>query len=346
MNVYAEYFHEKNYIDERAYRTYKTIAEYFSSAIPVPDIVIYCRASLETLQKRIRDRRRGSDLRYPSNHIRDIYRLYGTWVESYDSGYLYVADGEEFDWRKPDVLRAIASGVLDCLDHAHKMPGQLYLFEAESSKEYKNSGNILKLLREPAVGAGKDGERTVLIMHGVQHGQKYPVAYIAAPFTGRAEVGDNPITQGTLFEVPPLHGEISKGEYREALNGISKLLKKMGVSAILPHRDINKWGKKKLAPETVVEQCSKQVEECDVFIGILGESHGSHYEFGLAVAKKKPAIMIRCDAIKQSFISEGIEGLEGNILVLRCKNVEDIPKILGCGEVRTFLKCFIPISDR
>jgi hypothetical protein len=177
----------------------------------------------------------------------------------------------------------------------------------------------------------------------------YPVAYIAAPFTGKAEVDESVRQEASLFDMPQLHGLISVGHYRRALTRICQVLKQMGIASILPHRDVNEWGKKKLTPNLVMQLCSRQVALCDVFIGILGESHGAHYEFGLAMGMKKPSVLVQCADIQSSFVAAGVNGLgllADNVLTVQCDSLRSIPQCIDSEPVRAFLRRYFPVCPR
>jgi len=189
VGIYAEYFHERKYIDGRAYRTYMALADYFRTVIPIPDMIIYCSSSLDTLRRRIESRARPSDLNYPADHVHDIYDLYQQWITAYKAGFLYIIDGDRHDWRQGSVLGAIASEVLDNL-HGASHPGrQMHLFEAQRDAREEAHEPILKLFNEPSQAIQNSlANRLDLVSQRVRSAPKYPVAYIAAPFTGRAVI--------------------------------------------------------------------------------------------------------------------------------------------------------------
>src|SRR5439155_19230804 len=68
-----------------------------------------------------------------------------------------------------------------------------------------------------------------------------PVAYLAAPFSGRDTAQGNGTAQSSLFEIEPGHGIIPRAGFRNDLLGIERALLKLGLSVLLPHRDVNEW---------------------------------------------------------------------------------------------------------
>jgi len=173
---------------------------------------------------------------------------------------------------------------------------------------------------------------------------RFPTAYIAAPFTDFAS--EMTLPPKLLLDLKPEHGVIQPGRYRRFLLGIESSLNKLGINCFIPHRDINKWGNKKLSPEKGTELCTKYVHSSDIFVGIIGTSNGSHYELGLAMGEKKPIILIKCDEFPQSFIGKGIvENIE-YLKVLSANSMNDVKHLLLSQDVQVFLSRHIPVIWR
>jgi hypothetical protein len=153
-----------------------------------------------------------------------------------------------------------------------------------------------------------------------------------------------PETAGVLVEVAAPHGILPRGGYRYRIEAVARALRELGIHSFLPHRDINLWGKRHLSPSQVVDACTQYVFEADVFVGILGASQGSHYEFGLAHGSRKPSVVIQCDELKPSFISQGITEQMASVLVLRCATLADIPSVIMSKQTRSFLSRYIPVQ--
>jgi nucleoside 2-deoxyribosyltransferase len=166
-----------------------------------------------------------------------------------------------------------------------------------------------------------------------------PVAYLAAPFSGRDTAQSNGSPQTELFEIEPGHGIIPRAGFRNDLLGIERALLKLGLSVLLPHRDVNEWGRKQLTPEEAMRECTHHVSSCDLFVGLLGNSCGAHYEFGIALAAGKPCILINTDEFSSSFLADGISVLASDDLVnVSCKRLRDAEHVI---ETSVELKQFI-----
>ena len=159
---------------------------------------------------------------------------------------------------------------------------------------------------------------------------------MAAPFTGIATEETDHSAQLTFIDIPQLHGKIKPGEYRRMLQSVEKKLKKLNIDTLIPHRDINKWGDKVLSPNEAVMNCTESVVDCDLFVGILGNSCGAHYEFGVAKGKSKPCVLVLCNEIDSSFLGKGFE-CDDNQLVLKCEKISEISSLFDKPDFLTFI---------
>ncbi len=341
LEIFAKYFYDQGDIDERSYKTYNAIAAHFLDAIPTPDIIIYCDCPIEIIKDRIPKRDKAYQDLYPPNHVDKIYDLYEKWRNNYQQSALYRLDTFSVDSRRQDILEIIAKDVIDILEK-QRNTSQVYqynLFDV-SSENLRRDAHFLTQIFTPNEFTDQPRGPLAIPPRQVKI-TKYPSAYIAAPFTDRTVPIES--EQNLLLENELEHGLLRKGSYRKELLDITKALEQMGIYSILPHRDVNEWGKRKLSPNKVIELCTEYVETTDIFIGILGMSHGSHYEFGIARGLRKPAIIINCEEIQQSFIASGIFEIQNTVLLLRCEKMSQIPTLLLDDRTRGFMRQHIPI---
>ncbi len=333
VDVFARHFYDSGKIDERSYGTYRELAEHFLGELPNPNFVIYCQCSLEEIERRL-GRRHLDRGPYPEGHLSAIYDRYQFWFRNFKLPGLYRIDSDKYDFRVSSIAEKIGLEVKSILMTPDLFPGQLR-FDSISVADMK-----LEVLEQCIPIA------QVLPRYKFRKPKRkalyYPLAYIAAPFTSVALAGKR---KNMLFDVDVPHGLIEKTPYRAVLNGISRVMKGMGFSVMLPHRDINQWGRKMLPPKRVFETCTDAVRGCDLFIGLLGFSHGSHYEFGLATGLNVPAIIISSADFQESFIAQGIRANSKNILLLKCKELGEINDLLKSPRVRDFLYRFFPIEE-
>lgn len=341
VEIFASHFYAQKKIDERSFNTYKELAEYFLSELPIPDLIIYCEGTLEEIERRISHRQRKIDLEYPKNHIKSIYDRYQQWSKGFKGSAFYAIDGEKYDFRNREIIGTISNEVRSILTNPPTSNLQMPLPGLDNDIWQDQKIRILKeIIPVTASIPHSRFKETANLTYN------YPCAYIAAPFTSKAEPNKNSNDVMTLFvdfDVP--HGIIEKGVFRGMLNGVSNILKRKGFNVILPHRDINEWGRKILTPNEVFNLCSKSVENSDLFVGILGLSHGSHYEFGIAVGLNRPAIIIAPTDMEQSFIAQGINSIPDKLLFLKCEKITEVPKLLSSKETSEFLNTFFPMED-
>ena len=344
QQIFFKYFYDKGFIGERANANYLSISHYFKELLPTPDLIIYCDSTLESNRNRIRERNRVYQQKYPQNHLEDIYKLYSEWINSISHTRVYSIKSDLIDYRQPIILNQIAKEILSILNEKNISYQQLSLFDDENEIIEPYNLKFLSPLSVSGIITTPPSLPNIKI-DSPDFSLPFPSAYIAAPFTGVAEdIQVEESMHHTLFGETDLHGALKKGKYRTMLLKTVSSIKKRGISPFLPHKDINKWGKRQLTPKEVVELCTKFVEKADIFIGILSLSHGSHYEFGIAYGNRKPSLIISCNEMNSSFIATGISDQLQNVIHLKCDKISQIPKLLESQNAINFMKKYIPIT--
>jgi deoxyadenosine/deoxycytidine kinase len=344
QHVFFKYFYQKGFIDERANTNYLSLSHYFNELLPKPDIILYCDSNFESNRKRIIERNRDYQQKYPKNHLKDIYDLYSEWVKSLNHEQVYSIKSDLIDYRQPKILNQIAQDILSILKGKKILYQQLSLFDNEDEVYEQYNLKLLSPMSEIGNIVTPPSLPNIKI-DSPKFSLPFPSAYIAAPFTGVAE--DSQIKKSkhkTLFGEAEFHGALNEGKYRTTLLKTANSIRKRGIWPFLPHKDINQWGKKQLTPKEIVELCTNFVEKADLFIGILSISHGSHYEFGIAYGNRKPSIIISCNELNSSFINKGISDQLSNVIHLKCDKISQIPKLLESQTAINFMKKYIPIK--
>ncbi|MCF1458697.1 MAG: deoxynucleoside kinase [Shewanella sp.] len=344
--IFADFFYKNGNIDKRSYKTYQTIANHFLEEVPAPDLIVFCESSITTIFDRIKNRSKAIDSLYTMNHLKAIHSKYESWASEHSTSPLYSINSQRWDFREKDCINLVASEIMYLLTSSDSLIDQLNLFNDETVKN--EDGHIV------ALKPSQHNRNTSLqVANSISTPAKswqapvYPYVYIAAPFTGIATDYANshdsvPTNQMLLFSDHPMHGLIKRGRYRKTLQNITRKLENIGLNTLLPHRDVNDWGKKTLNSLDVFSACSNHVNNCDIFFGLLGQSTGAHYEFGIARSQTKPCIIVHCEELNDSFIAEGIES-DLNTLVLKCKKYEDVPHLLDLQITQGFIKKHITL---
>lgn len=81
--VFAHNLYLQGYLSERDYATYRELYETVIEILPPPDLVVYLRASVPTLLKRIARRGREYERRIPAAYLDGLNQLYEAWIASF-----------------------------------------------------------------------------------------------------------------------------------------------------------------------------------------------------------------------------------------------------------------------
>ena len=128
-------------------------------------------------------------------------------------------------------------------------------------------------------------------------------------------------------EVLP-YGELPKS-YRNKLLKIEAAIKKhCGMPVLVPHRDINNWGKTSHPAKYITPKIVETVENATAVVAIPGSSIGVHMEIGIAIAKNIPVIVVETNDFQNSFFVSGL----GEIPCVKHIKVASIAHIPTCIE--------------
>jgi deoxyadenosine/deoxycytidine kinase/DNA-binding XRE family transcriptional regulator len=345
--VYERLFNESGAINPRSHETFRQVSKLARDVLPIPDLHLYCRCSAETARRRVVERERGDSRLHTIDFISRSKELYERWLDELEGPEIYILDTDSSDLSERGVIEAVFREIEWALTHDLRDP-QMSLFESEPIVGDGHLQHIRPFHPERWSPINKTRRRAITSASPLVT----PVAYLAAPFTGQdIEPADGIPSAGAgdyLFEEVLLdiqgaaHGIIPRHGFRNGLLGIERALTRFGLSVLIPHRDVNEWGKKQLTPDEAMRECTNHVSNCDLFIGILGNSCGAHYEFGLACACGKPCILIEVEEISGSFLARGTPALmelkSQDLLNLSCKRLKEAEDLLsGSPEVQEFL---------
>jgi deoxyadenosine/deoxycytidine kinase len=342
-SIFAPYFRDAGYIDERGFATYLSIAGDFLKRAGPPDCTILCGVSPEIAWQRLKSRGRGEENYYPADHLEKLASEYQGWAHRYDTAPLFAVDSELLDWRKPEVAGQICNELATILRQFSGSTAQLDLFGQEDGNVIECGPRLLVPARRTTTH-WRQGNSVTFPSVGAL-GEVRRVAYLAAPYTGVETVQDESVRESSLYEIFPTQGRIPPGPYRSSLLAIARTLREYGFQVIVPHRDVSGWGTAVLTPKDVMEQCTEHVRKAELFVGLLAESCGAHYEFGLALGLGKPCILIASGDHKESMIAQGAEVLakfgqpqQGRLLYIKVDNFEDAAMAIRSKAVLRFIE--------
>jgi len=78
--VFARNLYLQQSMDERDYATYQELYQSVSQTLPPPDLVVYLRASVSTVQARIAHRARTFERDIPPEYLARLHELYEAWI--------------------------------------------------------------------------------------------------------------------------------------------------------------------------------------------------------------------------------------------------------------------------
>jgi hypothetical protein len=114
--VFARNLYERGTMSERDWATYSGLYRTMAGLLPAPDLVIYIRASVETLKARIASRGRGFEASIGDEYLAGLNGLYESWINGFDLAPVLVIPGDRLDFvAESRDLEAIAATVEDRL---------------------------------------------------------------------------------------------------------------------------------------------------------------------------------------------------------------------------------------
>lgn len=96
--IFATALHQMRKIDRRDWQTYWAFYQTILGAIQPPDLLIYVRAPIRTLRRRIRLRGRAMEQNIPLSYLKRLERLYEGWVDSYDASEVLMLESDKLNY--------------------------------------------------------------------------------------------------------------------------------------------------------------------------------------------------------------------------------------------------------
>lgn len=114
--VFARNLYQEGLMDERDYQSYCELYEVVTTVLPPPDLIVYLRASIPTLQERIRQRGRSYEQSISTEYLEKLNRLYEQWIDDFTLCPVLSVPGDDLDFvSNHHHLDLIAHKVLDKL---------------------------------------------------------------------------------------------------------------------------------------------------------------------------------------------------------------------------------------
>jgi deoxyadenosine/deoxycytidine kinase len=96
--IFARNLHEIGMMEERDYRNYVSLYHVMTEFLHPPDVLIYLRASIETLTHQISLRGRDFERSIQPEYLQQLNTHYEQWIGSYGLGKLLTVDSNRLDF--------------------------------------------------------------------------------------------------------------------------------------------------------------------------------------------------------------------------------------------------------
>jgi len=96
--IFARALHRQGHIMERDYRTYRELYEVLVLFLPPPDLVVYLRASVPTLLKRISQRGREFERGITPEYLEQLNHFYTAWMQEFSLCPVLTVPADDLDY--------------------------------------------------------------------------------------------------------------------------------------------------------------------------------------------------------------------------------------------------------
>jgi len=114
--VFAYNLYRQGLMDERDYHSYHELYNVVTTVLPPPDLVVYLKASVPTLQERIRSRGRLYEQDIAMTYLEQLNELYDEWIGGFSLCSVLSVPSDDLDFvQNPEHLELITGKILDKL---------------------------------------------------------------------------------------------------------------------------------------------------------------------------------------------------------------------------------------
>ena len=96
--IFCRSLYMQRKISKRDFETYMELYNTMRSALQPPDLMIYLRCSVRAIKRRIKKRGRPSEQNISNSYIRNLNKLYESWIDNYKLSPLLIWDSENMDY--------------------------------------------------------------------------------------------------------------------------------------------------------------------------------------------------------------------------------------------------------
>lgn len=96
--IFARNLHQQGMMSERDWSTYRDLYTVLTEFLPAPDLVIYLRASVDTLRSRIRKRGREFEQDIDPHYLHRLNILYEDWIQRFTLSPVLIVPADSLDF--------------------------------------------------------------------------------------------------------------------------------------------------------------------------------------------------------------------------------------------------------
>lgn len=111
--IFAQNLWLEGHLSDRDWQTYLALYDGIAPALRKPDLLIYVRASVETLQAHIARRGRDYEQRIPQEYLASLNRLYEAWIGAYDLSPVLVISSDSVNYADDEETRELMYRMLE-----------------------------------------------------------------------------------------------------------------------------------------------------------------------------------------------------------------------------------------
>lgn len=100
--IFARNLFDRGDMDARDWATYQTLYETLCALLPPPNLVVYLRASVPTLQRRIGQRGRDYEQQVPADYLDQLNTLYDRWAADFTLCPVLTVETDQLDYVQHD----------------------------------------------------------------------------------------------------------------------------------------------------------------------------------------------------------------------------------------------------
>jgi len=110
--IFARNLYEIGKMDQRDYDNYASLFHVMTDYLKTPDLMIYLRASVDTLMEQISRRGRSFEQKIQRDYLEQLQKHYESWIGRYNRGPLLVLESDHLDFvNKAQDLRNVIESV-------------------------------------------------------------------------------------------------------------------------------------------------------------------------------------------------------------------------------------------